>query len=381
MKKQKSSFPGKKLGRNFFKSIKKPFSFFYWLAESLTVFKRNKHQKYVSEISELNKINKIMKYFYKREEFILNSDNKIRPVVFKTDDDLKIVGLKYITNPDSKKWIITSHWFAGHKYWGLIHVKAFIELGYNVLAYDFRNHGESDQTDVVSMGLFESRDLIAAVKYLKETEQVESLGLFGMSMGAYVTNYVATTQKELLDSSNVKFIISDSTYGSMESLLYKTWRVRFRPLLNKRLARKIINKIIAAQKAATNQDQEELNLFNKYELYDIIPASAPTLFIHGTNDSITPHTDTLRLYIDRINHCKDDEILIYNSCSHCFALKNHYYQTVYRILMFENKIIKEDLTTKKALEKMNITDEIIKNNFNEIKEVPTFHFSVKNKKD
>ncbi|SYV95984.1 Uncharacterised protein, partial [Mycoplasma putrefaciens] len=51
-----------------------------------------------------------MKYFYKREEFILNSDNKIRPVVFKTDDDLKIVGLKYITNPDSKKWIITSHW-------------------------------------------------------------------------------------------------------------------------------------------------------------------------------------------------------------------------------------------------------------------------------
>ncbi|SYV95985.1 Uncharacterised protein, partial [Mycoplasma putrefaciens] len=73
------------------------------------------------------------------------------------------------------------------------------------------------------MGLFESRDLIAAVKYLKETEQVESLGLFGMSMGAYVTNYVATTQKELLDSSNVKFIISDSTYGSMESLLYKTW--------------------------------------------------------------------------------------------------------------------------------------------------------------
>ncbi|SYV95986.1 Uncharacterised protein [Mycoplasma putrefaciens] len=89
----------------------------------------------------------------------------------------------------------------------------------------------------------------------------------------------------------------------------------------------------------------------------------------------------MRLYIDRINHCKDDEILIYNSCSHCFALKNHYYQTVYRILMFENKIIKEDLTTKKALEKMNITDEIIKNNFNEIKEVPTFHFSVKNKKD
>ncbi|MBY7705022.1 hypothetical protein JIY74_33240 [Vibrio harveyi] len=72
------------------------------------------------------------------------------------------------------------------------------------------------------MGLFESEDLIAAIKYLNETEDVETLGLFGMSMGAYITNYVTTTQKELLDKSNVKFAISDSTYGSMESLLYKS---------------------------------------------------------------------------------------------------------------------------------------------------------------
>lgn len=46
--------------------------------------------------------------------------------------------------------------------------------------------------------------------------------------------------------------------------------------------------------------------------------------------------------------------------------------------MFENKIIKDNDATKIALLKMGITDEVIKNNFNEIKDVPTFSFS-KNK--
>ncbi|UWD35112.1 alpha/beta hydrolase [Mycoplasma cottewii] len=381
MKKNKKIVLDKLIGQKLFKYIKKPFSFVYWLAESLTVLKRNKKQSYVSDIPELNKINKIMKYYYKREEFILHSDDKIKSFDFKSEDGINLVGLKYITDEKSKKWLISSHWFAGHKYWALAHVKAFIELGYNILVFDFRNHGQSDKTDVISMGLFESKDLIAAIKYLNETEDVETLGLFGMSMGAYITNYVTTTEKELLDKSNVKFAISDSTYGSIESLLYKTWRAWFKLFLNKRIARKIVDKVLDSQQSATNQDQKQLDLFAKYEQDKIIPASAPTLFIHGINDVITPHTDSLRLYINRINHCKDDEILIYNSCNHCFALKDHYYQTVYRTLMFENKIIADDKATKKALKNMNITKEIIKNNFNELKDAPTFHFCVGSKKE
>ncbi|MDQ0567763.1 alpha/beta hydrolase [Mycoplasma yeatsii] len=380
MKRKKEIKVRKIKKRCVFKTGKKFFSFIYWLAKTLTKIKRDKNKSCVSEITELSKINRVMKYYYKREEFIINSKNQMQSFTFKSEDGVELAGLKYITNPDSKKWLISSHWFAGDKYWALVHVKAFIELGYNILVYDFRNHGQSEKTEVISMGLLESKDLIAAIKYLNETEKVETLGLFGMSMGAYITNYITATQKELLDKSNVKFAISDSTYASLESLLYKTWRSWFKLFLSRKSARKIINKIIKSQQSITNQDQKELNLFTKYEDDNIIPASAPTLFIHGVNDKITSHTDSLRLYIDRVKHCKDDEILLYNSCNHCFALKDHYYRTVYSTLMFENKIIKDHNATKKALEKMNITKEIIKNNFNEIKEVATFHFCL-NKED
>ncbi|KIM13940.1 alpha/beta hydrolase [Mycoplasma capricolum] len=378
MKKPKNRDFEKKLGKKIFKAAKKPFRLIYWLAGNLTVLKSNKKLGYISKIDDINKLNKIMKYYYKRDELVLYDDNKIEDISFLTSDNVKIKGIKFITNKNSKKWIISSHWFAGEKYLGLIHTKAFIELGYNILSFDFRNHGDSEQTEVISMGLFESRDLISAINYLINNNEVETLGLFGMSMGAYICNYVAINHKELLDKANVKFIISDSTYGSIESLLYKNWKERLHILINKRLARKIINKTIDLQTLATNHDQKELNLFDMYENQKMIPANAPILFIHGCNDQITPHTDSLRLFINRSIYNSDDELLIYNSCNHCFSFKEHYYQTIYRILMFENKIIKDNNATKLALDKMGISDEIINNNFNEIKEVSTFYFS-KNK--
>ncbi|QVK02656.1 alpha/beta hydrolase [Mycoplasma mycoides] len=368
----------KRLGRKIFKAAKRPFKFIYWLAGNLTVFKSNKKLGYISKIDDINKLNKIMKYYYKRDELVLCDDNKIQNVSFVTSDNIKIKAIKFITNKDSKKWIISSHWFAGHKYLGLIHTKAFIELGYNILSFDYRNHGESDQTEVISMGLFESRDLISAINYLITSETVEVLGLFGMSMGAYICNYVAINNKELLDKANVKFIISDSTYGSIESLLYKNWEQRLKFFINRKLARKIINKTIDLQTLATNHNQEELNLFDMYENKKLVPAKAASLFIHGCNDQITSHTDSLRLFINRTIYNDNDELVLYNSCNHCFSFKEHYYQTIYKILMFENKIIKDDNATKIALNKMNITNEVINNNFNEIKEVSTFSFS-KNK--
>ncbi|MBT1420051.1 alpha/beta hydrolase [Mycoplasmopsis bovis] len=373
MKKAMKSSIQKALSKKIFKSIHKFALFLYSFSAVFSLFKRNKLAVRKSRIKQVNNMNKIMKYVYKRSELTIDFDNYAVSIEFLTQDNLKIKGFKYIINPQSKKWIITSHWFAGDKYWGLFNAKPFIELGYNILAFDYRNHGESDKTDVVSMGLFENYDLLAAIKFLNEIEEIETIGLHGMSMGAFIANYVAATQKDFLDSNNVKFIVSDSTYGSLESLLYKTVRVRFRLIFNHKFAKKLIDKTLELQKIATNTDQSELNLFDKYEKYDISPASCPTLFIHGANDSVTPHTDTLRLFIDRSKYNLGDEILIYNTAGHCFSIKEHYYQTVYRMIMFENKITNDNESSTKALKRMGITEEVIKNNFNEVREVPTFH--------
>ncbi|CEA12214.1 hypothetical protein MCCPF38_00865 [Mycoplasma capricolum subsp. capripneumoniae] len=88
--------------------------------------------------------------------------------------------------------------------------------------------------------------------------KLKHLGYLVWAWVAYICNYVAINHKELLDKANVKFIISDSTYGSIASLLYKNWKERLHILINKRLARKIINKTIDLQTLATNHDQKEL---------------------------------------------------------------------------------------------------------------------------
>jgi len=46
----------------------------------------------------------------------------------------------------------------------LFFAKPFIELGYNVLSFDFRNHGDNKGLDPVTLGTLETIDLKSAVE-------------------------------------------------------------------------------------------------------------------------------------------------------------------------------------------------------------------------
>ncbi|AJM71662.1 alpha/beta hydrolase [Mycoplasma yeatsii] len=364
----------RKAGDKNFKALNKSFIEFYTLLEKSVFFRKNKKRKYIYMNPEISKMNKIMKLYFKKPQLTFEIDDNMAPIRFETEDGVVISGLKYITDPNSKKWIIGCHWFTGHKYWSLYWAKPFIELGYNVLVFDFRNHGESDSTDLITLGLLESRDLLAAIKYLTDNEKPQTIGLLGMSMGAYIINYLTVTQQEFLKKHKVKFAISESAYGSIETLLSKIWRTRIRRFFNKKIDSKIITDILKSQEKATLYDWTEMNIFDKYEKENVKPAQIPILFIHGNNDRYTSSSDTTRLFINRSRTIKNDELLIYNFSGHCTSLKEHYSQTIYRWLKFENKIINDDNATKKALEKLGIADKIIENNFNESLEISTFYF-------
>lgn len=323
---------------------------------------------------EINKMNKIMRLFFKHKELEFKINDNLIPIKFKTSDNITISALKYITDHNSKKWVIVSHWFLGDKYWSLYWSKAFIELGYNVLVYDFRNHGDSEETPFVTMGLLESKDLIAAINYLNKTQKVQTIGLLGLSMGAFVINYLTLTQQKFLEENKVKFIISDSSYASISSLLNKLLKLSFKRFFSKKYDIYLIKQILKKQKDLTLSDWNKMNLFDKYEKQHIIPAKIPILFIHSIEDKITSHNDSIRMFINRKKFNLNDELLIYETSKHCLSLKEHYYQTIYRILQFENKIIKDNNKTSIALEKMGIIDKIILNNFNEKKEISTFFY-------
>jgi len=57
--------------------------------------------------------------------------------------------------------------------------KILHDAGYNVLAYDFRNHGQSGRANgiVYTASRFESRDVIGSLKYIRSHPDIRNMTL------------------------------------------------------------------------------------------------------------------------------------------------------------------------------------------------------------
>ena len=86
--------------------------------------------------------------------------------------------------------------------------------GYDVLAFDFRAHGESGGS-YTTVGLEEVRDVQAALEYLDAREDVDmaSVALFGWSMGG------ATALNAARELPGVRAFIVDSSFARLENVV------------------------------------------------------------------------------------------------------------------------------------------------------------------
>ena len=77
--------------------------------------------------------------------------------------------------------------------------RALHEAGYHVFSLDLRNHGRSGSSPVVTFGHDESNDLLGAVDYLKEREDVdaERIGVLGYSMGANTVMFACARTQDI----------------------------------------------------------------------------------------------------------------------------------------------------------------------------------------
>jgi len=84
---------------------------------------------------------------------------------------------------------------------------------YNVLAFDSRGHGESDEA-LCTLGAKESQDILCAIAYLKrENHLVKPLILWGVSMGA------ASCLLAAQHSADTNAVIAESSFDSLEGTL------------------------------------------------------------------------------------------------------------------------------------------------------------------
>ncbi|WP_353646932.1 alpha/beta hydrolase [Mesorhizobium sp. WSM2239] len=78
--------------------------------------------------------------------------------------------------------------------------KILHDAGYNILAYDLRNFGQSGTANggIFSVGRFESRDVIGSLNYLRTREDTRNMtiGLFSRCVGGNATMFAMTRRPE-----------------------------------------------------------------------------------------------------------------------------------------------------------------------------------------
>lgn len=131
----------------------------------------------------------------------------------KTGSKLVIRGWFFPGTKPSSPTLIALHGKGSNKSDIAKFTKIFSALGFNVLAYDQRHHGESDGS-YTTYGHYESYDVSAAIDFLASKNiNTKRLGIAGESFGAATSIMAAEIEPR------IKFVIADSSYTSMSNAI------------------------------------------------------------------------------------------------------------------------------------------------------------------
>ena len=199
-----------------------------------------------------------------------------KQVTFKGYNDYEIHG--EITLHDPKKWVVFAHGYTWAREGGYKYMKLFDRLGFSMLTYDARGHGDNVKT-AVTLGYFESKDLSKIIDSLREQYGEDIvIGLHGESMGA------ATVLETLNYQKNLSFIIADSPFADMRMLM-KIQVKRFIPLPYLVYFSDIILKM-----------KYHFSMKDVQPRKSVIGIDTPILLIQGSGDTLIPpkHTQMIK---------------------------------------------------------------------------------------
>lgn len=194
----------------------------------------------------------------------------------------------YIFNPSpTNNTVIVVHGIGCDRWEAMKYADMYIDMGYNVLVYDSRYHGNSGGSDI-TLGFFEKTDLNNIVKWVRWVNPSAIIGVHGESMGAVT----ALLQAKIDESkNNVNFYVVDCPYSDLRELintkLSGDLRSHFQPAASFIL---FYGNIVALIKS-------NFSLYAVSPINAIDDIKAPVMFIHGSNDTFIPASMSLELYL------------------------------------------------------------------------------------
>lgn len=137
-----------------------------------------------------------------------------------TADDGNVIPAQFFETPGSKETAILVHGLGGDHVSLYPVVEMYVKHGWNVLTFDQRASGDS-QNPHVTFGYFEKLDVKALAAYAKQTLLSDRIVVHGQSMGA-ATAALYAAMPDAADA--VDAVILDSCYDSMENMFLGVWR-------------------------------------------------------------------------------------------------------------------------------------------------------------
>lgn len=201
-----------------------------------------------------------------------------KDVTLTTTDGLKLAGW-YIPGRQSEA-IILVHGIDANRSALISHATILAEVGYPLLLFDLRGHGQSEGTEI-TYGYREVLDMQAALDYLLALPEIKQIGALGTSLGGAVVVRTATVDPRL------QAIVVESSFSSLAAAVDDTFEDRsifpkwpFAPLLI----------ALAEQRAGFKVSQVD----SGRDLAMLSPR--PVLIIHGRDDQLFPVDHALRMY-------------------------------------------------------------------------------------
>ena len=142
-------------------------------------------------------------------------------VRFTTDDGYTLAGWLIPAGRETRAAVVLLHGFSWHRLPWLTQFVPWLQPRYNILQFDFRGHGHSDDAPI-TLGTLEQRDVAAAVRFL-EGRGYGPIGLMGISMGGSVAIMAAPDLP-------VAAVVADAAYAEVENPIGNRMRMSRYPM-------------------------------------------------------------------------------------------------------------------------------------------------------
>jgi len=233
-----------------------------------------------------------------------------------TNDGKKLSGW-HIPVEKSKGTVLLCHGVSKNKA-NILKVASIVHSsGYEVYQFDFRGHGDSDESKI-TYGYDEKKDIKAIINYLK-TLGKNHIGIYGLSMGGAIVLLSAPDNPEL------KVIIIDSTFTSCEGMI----RYRIGKYLPEWLTNILDDLTIFYSSAIFGTDIRQIT-----PIKAVRQIHRPILFITGDADKVVLPSNSFKLY-EYANQPK--ELLVIKGLKHAQTINSPVFKT--KVIDFLNRYL------------------------------------------